>query len=135
MYLHTRSWNVLGVYSFGKAILTIVANTQCSTCNRTIKKSNRAIECDICFQWYHFKCKLISSKQFNQISITGELWLCQRYRDITFPFNTIDAPELIDMTYNSRDNFRIEAYWVLLELGLGLAIEKIDEIFMHKLSA
>lgn len=74
----------------------------CPICIKPIRSNSRAIECDYCLKWCHFKCSLLSSKEFNSISVNENLWLCQPCRQDVFPYYNLDNHELLQLCFNSN---------------------------------
>lgn len=72
----------------------------CPTCCKQVRNC-KAIECDACFKWFHFRCTSLSAKQFNCIAVSNDMWLCQQCRIKTFPFSNIDCNDLNELTFNS----------------------------------
>lgn len=75
---------------------------KCSNCFKNVRNNCRAIECDICLQWFHLKCTVLSIKEYNSISRTNEFWMCINCRNDTFSFNSITNSELIELSFNSN---------------------------------
>ena len=75
---------------------------KCKICSKPVRDNTRAIECDLCLTWCHFKCTSLSVKAYNSLSNTNNLWLCQHCRCEVFPFCEIDNHELLKFTFNSN---------------------------------
>ena len=43
-------------------------NNICPVCNRTVAKTHRAVNCEICSRWCHIKCGRISVKQYRELN-------------------------------------------------------------------
>ena len=69
-------------------------NSSCTACSKPLR-NRKAIECDLCDQWYHHKCTVVTSKDYYRISTIGELWLCVSCRLKVFPLTSLDNSELI----------------------------------------
>ncbi|XP_048586388.1 uncharacterized protein LOC125568354 [Nematostella vectensis] len=74
----------------------------CHICSKIIRKNCRAVECDSCLQWCHFKCSKLLLKQFNHLSLTNDLWLCQPCYSEVFPFHNLNNNDLLDLVFNSN---------------------------------
>ena len=74
----------------------------CPICRRSVSDNHRAIECDVCYAWYHLRCTPLSLKEYNHISVTADLWFCTRCRHDIFPFTSITKSELCSMSFNSN---------------------------------
>ena len=77
-------------------------NTKCPICLKSIRNNCRAVECDQCLEWCHFKCSLLTVKEFNSLSASNVLWLCQLCRHEVFPFCSLEDQELLKPAYNSN---------------------------------
>lgn len=74
----------------------------CPYCQQQVSENSKAIECDSCFQWYHFKCSGLTIKQYNHYCSIEDLWFCLRCRNLIFPFNSITDNNLLKLTFNSN---------------------------------
>ena len=45
----------------------------CPGCLRTVAKNHRAVNCDVCQNWYHIKCEKILPKQYNDFMRKSDL--------------------------------------------------------------
>ena len=63
------SWNFLvilaGDIEFNPGPRNNTFKYACPACLRTVAKNHRAVECDMCQNWYHIKCEGISPKTYN----------------------------------------------------------------------
>ena len=75
---------------------------KCPICVKPVSNNCRTIVCDLCLKWCHFKCLFLTLKQYNAISVTNELWICQVCCHNVFPFHVIDTSELLELTFNSN---------------------------------
>lgn len=73
----------------------------CPRCNKSVSNNSRAIECDVCLNWFHLRCSLLSVKQYNYIAATNDL-IRQQCRVDTFPFSSINDSDLVHLTFNSN---------------------------------
>ena len=62
---------------------TSVASRQedndCKTCNVTIKQNIKAMQCDMCDNWFCLKCTQLSNKQYSTMQKLDEecvMWFC-----------------------------------------------------------
>ena len=74
----------------------------CPKCVKVVRDDCRAIECDLCNNWYHLRCSLLTSKIYKYYCETNDLWLCSQCRLDTFPFSNINNTELIELSFNSN---------------------------------
>ena len=62
----------------------------------------RAIQCDICDNWLHLKCSLLSVKQFKYLSETDDKWYCNQCLQDIFPFSELSRYDLTKLSFNSN---------------------------------
>ena len=79
-----------------------MATCKCKCCQKPVKDSCRAFECDVCVQWYHLKCTVLSIKGYNCISRTNDLSICLSCTSDIFPFHSLDYNDLIELSFNSN---------------------------------
>lgn len=50
----------------------------CGTCNKQVNDGDKALECEVCLQWFHTKCQKVSTKLYNALSDEGDscAWYC-----------------------------------------------------------
>lgn len=75
---------------------------KCKRCPKHVNDNCRAIECDVCLQWFHLKCTVLSTKEYNHLSRTNDFWMCLDCHNDTFPFNSLNHSELIELSFNSN---------------------------------
>ncbi|XP_031559454.1 uncharacterized protein LOC116295689, partial [Actinia tenebrosa] len=78
-------------------------NTLCSVCMKTVAKTHRAIECDLCFKWCHIKCGGVSPTEYRNLQNTLNFaWTCPTcILDLqSLPFANISNLELDDLNLN-----------------------------------
>lgn len=73
---------------------------KCRICVKPVSNNCRAIECDLCLKWFHFKYSFLTLKHYNAISVTNDLWICQVCCYNIFPFHDLDTFELLELTFN-----------------------------------
>merc|ERR1712074_252629 len=56
------------------------AKLNCLSCNKVVK--NNAIECDLCKNWYHFKCMNIPSDVYAAIGKYTINWHCNNCQSV-----------------------------------------------------
>ena len=64
--------------------------------------NGRAVECNLCLQWLHFKCSGLSQKHFNYLSKTHDVWFCQLCCCGIFHFHELENEELLELSFNSN---------------------------------
>lgn len=74
----------------------------CPCCCKAVPAKCRALQCDHCNQWIHFKCSSISVKLYNHLTVSNDLWLCSECKCDIFPFMTINNLELFKLSFNSN---------------------------------
>jgi hypothetical protein len=74
----------------------------CPICSKLISRNCRAVECDLCLKWIHYKCSPLSLKQFNSLSVTNDFWLCQLCSRNVFPSFELNHFELLELSFNSN---------------------------------
>lgn len=48
----------------------------CLVCSRGCRKAQKAIQCDICDQWFHAKCIGMKASEYNQLCDLTKAWQC-----------------------------------------------------------
>ena len=80
-----------------------MTDSKCRECTKVVRENARGIQCDVCLKWFHLKCTVLSIKEYNYFSKTGDLWICLYCRRDIFPFHTLERDELIDLlVFNSN---------------------------------
>ena len=60
-----------------------------------IKIKDKCIECNICCNWIHFKCSLLTLVQFDEhVNCKDKPWSCSKCTASFFPLNTVDDNDL-----------------------------------------
>lgn len=75
---------------------------KCKHCTKPVKDNCRAIQCNICQQWLHLKCTVLSVKEYNHLSQCDEEWFCSYCNSSIFPFYHLDVYELAQLAFNSN---------------------------------
>ena len=79
-----------------------MSSCKCNYCIKPVRSNSRAIECDICSQWYHMKCTALTAKEYNIITRTNEQWICLNCQYDIFPFHSLENEDLIKFSFNSN---------------------------------
>ena len=108
----------------------------CPCCNKRVSETQRAIECDICFRWFHLRCSLLSSKDYKYYSESNDLWLCDQCRSEIFPFHSVSTSELTKLhVFNSNSTCLCSNKIAKLNLDSLPCLDTISSINkMHQLS-
>jgi len=68
----------------------------CTACTKPSKSNQMSICCDICQQSTHYKCTMLTKKEFNKLGNSDESYYCRRCTNSIFPFQTLTYEELED---------------------------------------
>lgn len=101
---------------------------KCPICVKPVSNNCRAIDCDLCLKWWHFKCSYLTLKQNNAISVTNDLWICQLCCHNVFPFHDLDTSELLELTFNSNTMLSVSAPLLLILLVLKICLNLISSL-------
>ena len=63
-------------------------------CSRPVNRNDKAIRCDSCFHWIHYKCNGLSLNDFCLLQSSNEVWYCKHCIASIFPFSSVDDSEL-----------------------------------------
>ena len=89
---------ILFIYSLVKSYLYKIpkkVNHLCSICLVKLRTKDKCIECNMCCNWIHFKCSLLSLDEFNEhVNCKENPWSCSKCTASFFPFNTVDDNDL-----------------------------------------
>ena len=72
----------------------------CEICLRPCKRNQCAIQCDMCDEWIHLKCTVISPLKFHTLCSSTEPYLCQNCYSELFPFQNLDDKQLLNEMRN-----------------------------------
>ena len=111
----------------------------CPSCNRTVAKNHRAVQCDNCDSWNHIKCEGISPVQYKCMinssdddNFTFFCASCHRnalpFHDVSFAESDIDCEPVVDEeTLNQHClNINNEKGIKMAHLNINGIISKID---------
>ena len=68
--------------------------TPCGYCGKDCSENSHSIFCDICCKWFHRKCQKLTIKQYNELSVDPNLYVCSEKCELSiFPFTHLDHIE------------------------------------------
>ena len=87
-------------------ICTLFLNfTPCGHCGRDCDDQSQSIFCEMCCKWFHCKCKKITMKEYNELSVDPNMYICSdKCKVSTFPFTKIDAIDLMSTIFGDGCN-------------------------------
>ena len=56
------------------------AKHPCGGCQRPVAKTHRALQCDVCYYWWHIKCANISPATYTDMCGSDDPWVCNSFR-------------------------------------------------------
>ena len=78
-------------------ITTTKHKCTCGICSRPVNRNDKAIHCDSCFHWIHYKCNGLSLNDFCLLKSSNEVWYCKHCIASIFPFSSVDDSELYNL--------------------------------------
>ena len=80
-------------------------NSSCGISSRTVNRNHKAIQCDSCVYWIHYKCNALTMNYYFLLQSSGEVWYCKNYIASIFPFSAVDDSKLLSfMNCNKRSH-------------------------------
>src|SRR4051812_29005702 len=60
-----------------KVSIATVANDNCPSCDKAVKDTDLALECEICESWFHIKCEDVSDEEYTFLGAHKSIhWYC-----------------------------------------------------------
>ena len=74
---------------------TVDVEYPCGECEQACTKSHKALECDICFKWFHISCIEVDDQEYEFLQRRNEVkWVCNGGCDLKFQQTTEKANSL-----------------------------------------
>ena len=90
----------------------MVIQFPCSSCKKGIHNNHKSIFCDCCNQWIHYKCNLLTLKEYNKLveSDDDEAWYCINCIPEIFPFSNLNENEFYLTSVEAQDVYNFENF-------------------------
>ena len=74
----------------------------CGICAKTVARSHRAIQCDLCNFWNHIKCDGVEPSTYNKLKSTNDcsLYYCKTCKEEIFAFQTLSNDQYLTSVLN-----------------------------------
>ena len=88
----------------------MVIQFPCSYCKKSIHNNHKSIYCDCCNQWIHYKCNLLTLKEYNHLAASedDEAWYCINCIPEIFPFARLNENEFYFTCVEGKDDYHFE---------------------------
>ena len=88
----------------------MVIQFPCSYCKKSIHNNHKSIFCDCCEQWIHYKCNLLTLKEYKKLeeSDDDEAWYCINCIPEIFPFTRLNENEFYLTSVEGIDNYNLD---------------------------
>jgi len=88
----------------------MVIQFPCSYCKKSIHNNHKSIYCDCCNQWIHYKCNLLTLKEYNKLAASDddEAWYCINCIPEIFPFARLNENEFYFTCVEGKDDYHFE---------------------------
>ena len=77
----------------------MVVHFPCFVCNRTVAKSHRAVQCDLCDFWVHTACNNLNPYAYRKLRKDKSPWYCMCCVRNELPYGSINDTKLRDLLH------------------------------------
>ena len=75
----------------------------CGGCQRPVAKTHRAVQCDVCYYWWHIKCANISPATYTDMCGSDDPWVCNECNYFRFSESFFDKSICVDMDSDNEN--------------------------------
>jgi exonuclease III len=75
----------------------------CGGCQRPVAKTHRAVQCDVCYYWWHIKCANISPATYTDMCGSDDPWVCNECNSFRFSESFFDKSICVDMDSDNKN--------------------------------
>ena len=79
-------------------------STKCYSCKKCCRKNQNHIQCDICTNWLHFSCTVLTARQLEQLALTDAPFYCSICINCLLPFQSLDNANIKEIYSNNSHN-------------------------------
>ena len=75
----------------------------CGGCQRPVAKTHRAVQCDVCYYWWHIKCANISPATYTDMCGSDDPWVCNECNSFRFSESFFEKSICVAMDSDNKN--------------------------------